>query len=307
MARASALVLACGTLVESGGDPVIALVPTLQQLPDVLAAASVFYAACVDLSQNVQRDGDQEHAEQNGQRPSPIEEFGYSLSERMPAEAMCWLAVEPMCMGAISMLSRSVQGRRAARRQPLLLDRAQGLAGAHGQAGFLARMLRVLDDEPLLVLHPGTRRGYRVRCGGIADNFQLHTLLAGAHRCSGSGLAAWRAAGPARSGSGRDQPVGADARIAHGSFNLWAWRGWRPDGTFPEVPQGTEFWIWNEGMPADIPLFDGVRVVLLGPQPYPRSWNAGRCFEGLHAYLNVEETLGAEVQRWLDRIAAAPR
>ena len=40
--RASALVLACGTLVESGGDPVIALVPTLQQLPDVLAAASRF-------------------------------------------------------------------------------------------------------------------------------------------------------------------------------------------------------------------------------------------------------------------------
>ena len=170
-------------------------------------------------------------------------------------------------------------------------------------------MLRVLDDEPLLVLHPGTRRGYRVRCGGIADNFQLHTLLAGA--LIGAPDQGWlpgERPDPRVLAAARDQPVAPDARIAQGSFNLWAWRGWRPDGTFPEVPQGTEFWIWNEGMPADIPLFDGVRVVLLGPQPYPRSWNADRCFEGLHAYLNVEETLDAgAVQRWLDRIAAAPR
>ncbi len=34
-------------------------------------------------------------------------------------------------------------------------------------------MMQVLDDEPILVLHPGKGKGYRVRISGLADNFQL--------------------------------------------------------------------------------------------------------------------------------------
>ena len=49
----------------------------------------------------------------------------------------------------------------------------------NGPAGFLTRMLQVLDDEELLVLSPEPRVGFRVRIRGIGDNFQLHTLLAG--------------------------------------------------------------------------------------------------------------------------------
>ena len=50
------------------------------------------------------------------------------------------------------------------------------------------------------------------------------------------------------------------------------------------------------------------RVLLLGAEVYPRSWNAGRCFDGLHAHLAVEEKLPiAGVRHWLERISLAPR
>ena len=34
----------------------------------------------------------------------------------------------------------------------------------------------------------------------------------------------------------------------------------RPDGTLPTAQADTAGWIWNEGNPADIPLFNGTRA-----------------------------------------------
>ncbi len=296
--RASALALGCGTLVENGGDPEIALLPVLQHLPELLAGALVFQNACVARSQ----------ADPAGQ-PDQVEEFGHELQQEMPAEAMAWLSLEPHCLGAIAMLSRSVEGRRQARETNDLLPAIFGMASSHPQVGFLAQLLQVLDDEPLLVLHPGQQRGYRVRISGIADNFQLHTLLAAALIGDpGKGLLPGKCPDPRVVQAARDRPVDPAALMAEGAFNLWTWQGLRPDGTLPEGLEGSDFWIWNEGIPADIPPFEGVRTVLLGPLPYPRSWNAGRCFDGLRADLRVEEQLTTEtVRERLQRIAAAPK
>jgi hypothetical protein len=59
-------------------------------------------------------------------------------------------------------------------------------------------------------------------------------------------------------------------------------------------------------VPADIPPFEGTRVVLLGPPPYPRSWTAGRRFDAMPGDLRVERILALdEVRDLLGRIAAA--
>ena len=47
-------------------------------------------------------------------------------------------------------------------------------------AHWLHGLLLVLDDEPLIVLHRATGRGFRLTISGVGDNFQLHTLLAAA-------------------------------------------------------------------------------------------------------------------------------
>jgi hypothetical protein len=95
---------------------------------------------------------------------------------------------------------------------------------------------------------------------------------------------------------------------AVGAFNLWNWQGLLPDGSLPTGLNGKEHWIWNEGVPADVAPFEGQRVVLLGPSPYARTWNAGRFFPAMKGELEVLEILApAQVQDWLSRIAAAPR
>jgi hypothetical protein len=54
--------------------------------------------------------------------------------------------------------------------------------------------------------------------------------------------------------------------------------------------------------------FEGLRVVLIGPAPYARTWNAGRCLQNMPAELTLEGTLTPEaVSDWLGRLAAAPR
>ena len=96
---------------------------------------------------------------------------------------------------------------------------------------------------------------------------------------------------------------------ASGHFNLWNWPGLQPDGTLPANQRaGSEFWIWNEGHPGDIMPFEGARVVLLGPVPYHRTWNAGRRLPSMPGELTVVRVLTPEeVSDWMTRIAAVPR
>ncbi|MET7419753.1 hypothetical protein [Dactylosporangium sp. NPDC005555] len=165
----------------------------------------------------------------------------------------------------------------------------------HDTPHWLSGLLSVLDDEPLLVLDrsfAGTGRGYRVTIGGIGDNFQLHTLLAAALIGDPArGLLPGRAptaAEVAAAGTGDDlQPAGG----LRGNWNLVD-----ADGA----------WIWNEGTPADIPHLDGVRVVVLEPEPYSRSWDTGRAYPLMTPLLRVDAPLPAdEAAAWLSRVKPA--
>ena len=96
------------------------------------------------------------------------------------------------------------------------------------------------------------------------------------------------------------------APSARGVFNLWSWHGLKSDGTLRDAMSGSAHWIWNEGVPADIPTFEGTRFVLLGPPPYVRWWNSGRRFPALPGELSVETILTpTEVREVLARLAMA--
>jgi hypothetical protein len=318
-ARASAVAIGCGAIVENGGDPDIAIDPILEHLPETLAEAAVFIDACQERAQQEkaaagsgeqagQGEGESEEAEEEDEG-NLVDRFGYDVAQELPAQGQAWLALRPMCLGAIAMLSRSPRARQQARGMEELLDRAGYLAGRHDQVSFLYMMLQVLDNEELLVLHPESKRGYRVRISGIADNFQLHLLLADVLIGDPArGLLPGKRPDPRTVAAARDKPVDPRARTAQGSFNLWTWRGLQPDGKLPQEMGDSSNWIWNEGTPSDIPHFEGVRVVLLGPPAYARSWNAGRRFDGMPGELRLEEVLPAEAaEDWLARIARAPR
>ena len=167
----------------------------------------------------------------------------------------------------------------------------------HEGGHWLAAMLAVLDDEPLLVIEPATRRGFRFRMSGVGDNFQLHMLLMDELDNAIPADAAAVARG--------DGPQVSEA-IVIGKWNLCTWQAVDADGRLNDAD--SDAWIWGEGTPADIPVFEDDRVVLLGVPSYERSWRAQRSFDLLRARLEHVETLSPEqVDERLQRMAAAKR
>jgi hypothetical protein len=211
-------------------------------------------------------------------------------------------------LGAIAHLSRSKPLRARARSRPEIAELARAVDGVTGATSLLTAVLRVLDDERLVVLHPGERKGFEVTIGGVADNFQLHTLLADALIGDpAAGRLAGEKADPIAAAAARGGVIPPGRVTTTGAFNLWNGPAYRADGTLPEGERGG-WWVWNEGSPADILPFEGVRVVLLGRPPYARTWAAGRRFPGMAGELVVERALAPEVVRdRLARLAAAPK
>lgn len=311
--------ISCGSLVECGGDPHVTGFALLDLLPHLLKNVGDFYeltyeraaqdaelAAEIEARKADDPDYDLDSYIADESWDALGMRFGPALFEAHPMPVFAHMADRFYALGVIAHLSRSKELRAAARARPELLERSRANDGALGGQSFLTCMLLVLDDEPLLVLHPAEGKGYALRISGVADNFQLHTLLAG--ELIGDGRL---------SGEPPNERVLALARgigepsgrlNARGSFNLWNWTGLRADGTLPEGQAGSEHWIWNEGVPADVRAFEGTRVVLLGPPPYSRGWNAGRRFAHMPAECAVERELSAdEVRDLLARMARAAR
>jgi hypothetical protein len=311
--------ISCGSLVECGGDPHVTGFALLDLLPVLLRNVGDFYELACDRAAN---DADLAREIESRKADDPEYDlesyisdeswdalalrYGPALFQEHPMPVFAHMADRFFTLGVIAHLSRSKELRAAARARPELLERSRANDGYFGGQTHLTCMLRVLDNEPLLVLHPAEGKGYALRISGVADNFQLHTLLAG--ELIGDG----RLSGEPPSASvvalarGIGEPSG---RLnARGSFNLWNWTGLRADGTLPEGQTGSEHWIWNEGVPADVRAFEGTRVVLLSPPPYSRGWNAGRRFAHMPVECAVERELSAdEVRALLARMATAPR
>lgn len=177
----------------------------------------------------------------------------------------------------------------------------------------LRDLLSMPDNEEVIVLYPALKRGYRIRIAGIGRNFELHTLLADA--LIGDPDQGWlpgKRPDPRVVAAAKDGPFPlpgediSDFPAAEGAFNLYNWQGLQPDGTLPEGYSQREHWIWNEGRPADITHFEGLRVILLGPPSYTRTWNSGRYFPDMKGEVEVLETLSqTQVNDWLARITAA--
>ncbi len=58
-------------------------------------------------------------------------------------------------------------------------------------------------------------------------------------------------------------------------------------------------------MPADVPVLDGHRVILLGPASSERSWQAQRMFLKLPARLTAELLEEPALDEWMAKIEAA--
>jgi hypothetical protein len=203
---------------------------------------------------------------------------------------------------ATAVLQRSPFARRRVQEDELLIASLRANGDGSTAACVLSAAL-LPEHEPMLVLHPQTRRGYWIDVDGVADNFQLHTLLAGA--LIGDPAQGWLPGTPPSPDQLRansDPQLSPECRVDEGWFNLVNWTGLAS----LDDPTSYSHWIWNEGRPADITQFEGTRIILLASPPYLRSWSAGRTLPAVPASITVTGHLSPpEYTVWETRLHEA--
>lgn len=264
------LAVMVGACVERGAEAGACAAYVFEGLAEALEAAGEF-------CRRWEATGGGEFPDTEEGEPEP------AVVERVGDDAAAgWWTLQQWEMASVAMLNHAAvrTGLDADLRARLFRAlRAVEEASGH-DFKCLAYALLVLDDEPLVVLHRPSGTGYAMRMSGIGDNFQLHTLLAGV--LVGGGHVTGRAPSAQEVAVCRDAPGQAPTT---GAFNL--------------VTPGGE-WVWNEGTPTDIPVVDGVRLLVLDPPPYERSWPAGRFFPHMTGELVLERVLDTdETRTWL--------
>ncbi len=278
------LSLVCGSWIEGGADPDPVGAVIVDRTARVANAAVLFADAWTAAGGGPLPDMEQDQptAEILGVVTPELDDFD-------ELAMLSWFTLPQHVQAACTVLQMGPRVRAGVTDRADQIQVATQAARHWEPTGFVEKLLRVLDDEPILVLHRELRRGWTVRISGIGDNFQLQTLLAGALVGRAGGLPG-TPPDPRVLASFTDSDV-ADAPTVTAWWNL-------------VDPRGE--WIWNEGVPADIPLFDGTRVVVLDPLPYARSWNAGRQFPLMTAKLTVvTEHPPEQLSTWWPRLAPA--
>lgn len=285
-----------GAMIEAGHDPRPAREPMLDCLRRVLPL-------CNELADVVRP--------QVGEPPPGMSAYaaGKWVSRRanealrragatMPAASEAWERLQAIWPGAIALLSVDPEGRAAGSDLLALVGELQDV---HEAAGWLTAMLSVVHDAPFVAIEPATGIGIAGRMSGIVDNFQLNVLLMEAVPWTGSRRVSRAAAATVR-GEGPQQTKEA----VEGVWDLYSYAALEPGGSLPRPSDEIdETLIWDEGMPAHIPVLDGHRVILLAPTAYERTWHAQRMFANLPATLDHEVLDEAAVASWLQKIGAA--
>lgn len=297
------LSVVCGALLEQGAVPGRMGSIVQRLLGELLPPAAYLIRECQKREQATPPSAhsltDKDQEEQTAQRQAQLFE---ELSAANPLAREAWDNLGAFWPACVAIYSRDVKARVKARE---FLPLVNTLADRHEGGHWLSKLLPVLDNEPLVVIDPAREVGVAVRMSGVANNFQLHTLLLSLMprrwyerwRVSNTAVAVAMGLGPQQS-----------EEVITGCWNMYRASALRPEGRLASDPlQSPQHWIWGEGTPNDISVIDGHRVVLLGPPSDVRNWPSVRLFRSLQARLHDVQVLDkAGVRGWLQKILEAP-
>ncbi len=301
----------CGAIVERDYACLQLAEVIKRRLPDMLQLAAQFHEV---WRQQVEEEGIQHPSEIETNSEEELEaafEKYYSpagqLMNIMPEAGAAWEGLQTFWPACVALFSKDPAARKYMRQYRAL---AETIGEEHEGGYWLSKLLQVREYEPLLVLDPGTSTGFTGTMSGIADNFQLHMFLMDIWKPKAGWLSKMFASpglSPQVAQLIRGEGPQQLSEEVHGRWNLLTWQALDRDGKL--VNSGTEHsnhWIWHEGSPADIPTFEELRVVILAPASYPRSWNACRLFPKLNAEMTIDKWLDKdEVNEWLQKLGNA--
>ncbi len=284
----------CGSLVEQGCDPQIIAAPITNSLREIMPA-------CKELL--IATQAEMREIDEDDEETDPDEVFEQTLEQvqqRMPDQAHDWKALEAFWRAAVVAYSLVPSERaRAADLRPL----ADDLCGYHEAGHWLGKLLAVLDNEPMIAIDPAKRLGIVGRMSGISENFQLNALLMDVFPNPGL-LRRRRISKRAAALVRGDGPQVSDETLT-APWNLYTYQAIAGGKSLPEESGSgvSVHWIWNEGIPDDIPVAFDKRVILIGPMSYPRMFQCQRMFAKLPASIEIDETLTPEqVDTWIEKL-----
>lgn len=294
------LALVIGAIFEDGYDtsPVRDLL--LNFFERQLISINKIFEFITEKAQTLEFDEEEEEPEVY----ELFERFYSEIEATFPDELKSLETLEKCWCCGIALLSVSKPARAEAQRFRELAEKCGELSnGGH----WFRVILSVLDDEPFIAIDLDQMRGVRGKMSGVVENFQLQILLMDVFP------AGWFGSGnPSRAIIENAKGLGEQCLdlTVHGRWNMYDWTGVQPDLKLPDHTNtgASYFWIWGEGKPEDIPVFNGYRVIILGKQSYQRTWRAQRMFAALPAELKIEEKLSKnEITELLIAMARTPR
>jgi hypothetical protein len=205
------------------------------------------------------------------------------------AVAVAWHTLDDWALSVGSLLHfREVRAMVLGRSRSGLAREVDAVRRWRGRAVHqVAVMLRVLDNEKLVVLDRRSRRGYELVFGGVGDMLQLHTLLAGTL------IGSWDAGFLGGAGPDPLQVAAATTGEPQATMSQYF--------TLTDC-QGSP--LWHDGVPADIPVIDGARVVVLDTPPAQRTWTRGRPYRAMVPTLTLDHIMvPAEQGQWWEKVA----
>ncbi len=297
---AQVLLLALGALVESGAKPELAWPAIEHGFLATLQGAAKYADACLDRVDHLALD----EAVKSEREP---------VKKKMPKETAAWDLFRSKCIAATACHTRSPELREKVRESvgDKLLKVADPLIDYVEEVTAFSRVLLIVHDEPLLVIHPEARRGWRFIMRDLSTTTELYVLLL--DHIMGDpkkGQLAGKRPNPKAVLTLKD-PDNAPKKTAAQDvpFHTVAWTGLLPDGTLPDPKsEQTEHanWVWLEGVPAQIPAFERERVILLQGPVMKRDVEVPVPYDALFPSLKPKGKLsGAEVDRLLAKMTKA--
>lgn len=172
------------------------------------------------------------------------------------------------------------------------------------------KLIEVRHNDPYVALEPATGLGIVGRMSGISSTEQLQILLMDIfpHKAGGGWPPKPRVSQPAVRQARRSRCSDTEVWVRE-CWNLYPFSALRAGDSLPddEDDDDNEF-IWQCSLlaPAEFPVLEGHRVILLGPTSYRGEFRAECRYGSLKADLTLDETLSREqVRGWIAKIARA--
>jgi hypothetical protein len=288
------LLLVVGALVEGGAPPELAYPAVSKDLVDILDKASRYAQECLDTC-------DELHIY------DAVRSEGERIAKQMPEEAEAWESVASRCLTAVACLSRSGKLRKKEQATGEIARAAYALEDTVEEVTFLSHIVKLIDDVPLLVIHPESRRGWRLVMNDCTNNVEMYVLV---NDAIVGDPAKGFLKGPrpsARALKVLKDPDAAPPKEPPEVVIPWhtvAWTGLGANGEVvaqePRVPQE---WVWLEGVPAEIPIFEGERVIVYVPPLMKRTMPVEPAYAALSPRVQLKSKLaGPEVDRLLAKM-----